>query len=273
MSLSSLPDDVLARIMRCLPLKHRPICSLVNSRLRAAAIAATDTVVLLPAGWEDSDALFDWSSLSSDQDRLVSTSREHAAPIQIWLSKYGQNVRQLFILRLPQPIARLPHRHLRRLTLEKCSVQLRDLFGFGCLLDDCKHLTCLDLADCNIIGASQGAVLDLSSLVSLKMLQIQPAKADGEEYLLGGLSAATLPALTRLATLRFDSLSTGNLQQLSGLTALANFQLNANSDAAVGPSSVPGLALPPSLTCLGTLSPVEAAILASVPNLQDLWMR
>jgi hypothetical protein len=47
MSLSSLPDEVLKLVMQHVPLRDRlTICCLANRRLHAAAVAATDVVML-----------------------------------------------------------------------------------------------------------------------------------------------------------------------------------------------------------------------------------
>lgn len=85
-----------------------------------------------------------------------------------------------------------------------------------------------------------------------------------------GLSDVTLPRLKHLTYLRLHGSSSHNLLQLKQLTSLSTLVISHTCDVAVGPSSVPGLALPASLKAL-LWFPVEAGLLSLVPTgLQDL---
>jgi hypothetical protein len=120
-------------------------------------------------------------------------------------------------------------------------------------------------------------VLDrLSSLVHLQHLMVKPSSNCIE-----GLSEATLPRMPHLTYLHVDGLSTENLTQLGLLTSLQELVLQVARDvsgdplgpAFVGPSSVPGLVFPASLTKLELLCEVEPTLLSLLPaGLQDLNM-
>jgi hypothetical protein len=121
-------------------------------------------------------------------------------------------------------------------------------------------------AACNIIGS----VGSLSKLVHLQHLDIVPLGMPGG-YDSVDVPRATLPHLRHLTRLCVRSLSSNNLAQLGGLTNLQVFTLcniigHDDPSLIVGPSSVPGLALPASLTRLRLLSPVEAGLLSLVPT-------
>jgi hypothetical protein len=80
--------------------------------------------------------------------------------------------------------------------------------------------------------------------------------------------------MQHLTRLEVCSLSVDNLAQLGGLTKLQELQLRADDSVAVGPGSVPRLALPASLTRLELCSPVEAGLLSLVPaGLKDFTLR
>lgn len=80
--------------------------------------------------------------------------------------------------------------------------------------------------------------------------------------------------MQQLTHLDSRSLSEESLLQVGALTNLQQWVLQGTlSDIAIGPSSVPGLTLPPSLTSFVLLSPVEAGLLSLAPTgLQDLWI-
>jgi hypothetical protein len=133
------------------------------------------------------------------------------------------------------------------------------------VIEGCTNLTRLELR-CNIIGS----VGSLSKLVHLQHLDIVPlgmpwdARRPKDAV---DVPYATLPHLRHLTRLSVRSLSRNNLAQLGGLTNLQDFALcNINPSLIVGPSSVPDLALPASLTRLVLLSPVEAGLLSLVPT-------
>ena len=133
------------------------------------------------------------------------------------------------------------------------------------VIEGCTNLTRLELR-CNIIGS----VGSLSKLVHLQHLDIVPLGMPGG-YDSVDVPRATLPHLRHLTRICVRSLSSNNLAQLGGLTNLQVFTLcniigHDDPSLIVGPSSVPGLALPASLTRLRLLSPVEAGLLSLVPT-------
>jgi hypothetical protein len=112
-------------------------------------------------------------------------------------------------------------------------------------------------------------VLDSSAALS-KLVHLQELMVGS---MIGGLSADTLPSMEHLVSLSVHSLSIENLLQLGALTCLQELTMCVDPDTTVvGPSSVPGLVFPTSLTSLKfMLSPVEASILSLVPaRLQEL---
>jgi hypothetical protein len=80
--------------------------------------------------------------------------------------------------------------------------------------------------------------------------------------------------MQHLTFLEVRSMSIENLLELSILTNLYELHLHVGGDIAIGPSTVPDLAFPPSLKVLELLSPVEAGILCLVPTgLQQLSIK
>jgi hypothetical protein len=263
--------------MQHVPLEDRlTCCCLVNRKLHTAAVAATDSLVLflaVNAGWQERQYKYaSWEDVPPEQ-RTVIKSFQHADSFLQWLLPYGQHITSLSIMGFPRPLRQLPCHNLLELNLEECSVQLGPAAdGSSGVIQGCTKLTCLQLS-CNTIDAPAGAVLgSLSNLVHLQHLSVLP-KVEMVDHCVGGLSSATLPRLHRLTRISVHSLSVENLLQLGGLTNLQVLQMSAPGDIFVGPSSVPGFALPASLNELVLGSPVEAGILSVVPTeLQELYI-
>jgi hypothetical protein len=217
-------------------------------------MAATDDLMLVPAAaalheWRSD--LYDWKDEEDDRQFEI-VSSEHATLVLEWLSRYGQHLLSLSMLGFPQPLQQLPCCNLEELYLEDCVVQLGPAAdGQPGVILGCSKLTCLELS-CKIMDAPQGAEVDgsLSTLVHLQNLVILPFDVLGREYSVNGLSQATLPQLTQLTHLNIKSLSRANLAQLAGLTSLQKLQLQESDEFIIGPSSVPGLVVPASLTRL-----------------------
>jgi hypothetical protein len=273
---ASLPFEVLKIVMQHVPLKDRlTCCCFVNRKLLAAAVAATEELVLFLAvdGWQEKEYMYvRWTDVHQD-DQTVIKFPQHADSFLHWLSQYGQQMTSLRLLGFPRPIQQLLCPNLLHLTLEECSVQLGPAAdGSAGVMQGCTKLTRLELA-CSVIDTREGAVLDsLSCLVDLQDLSVRPRK-DMVDYWMAGLSRATLPQLQHLSYLYFDRLSIENLLLLGGLTNLQGLQLSAPRDIFVGPSSVPGLVFPASLTELQVESPIEAGMLSAVPTgLQELFI-
>lgn len=115
-----------------------------------------------------------------------------------------------------------------------------------------------------------------SSLVHLQHLDVQTMKLTANnqfyECSTGGFSGATLPHLQHLTSLT-ARLSVENLQQLGELSCLQQLSFAVDGNVAIGPSHVPGLAFPASLTYLGIGSDTEAGVLSLVPTgLRGLWL-
>jgi hypothetical protein len=255
MSLASLPDEVLKLVLHHVPLKDRlGSCCLVSHRLHAAAIAATQQVVL------------------GSYSELFPQQREDS--FRAWMPHYGQHLTRLELRCFSEPLQQLACPNLLHLKLWKCSVQLGPAAdGHPGVIQSYAKLTHLELG-CNIIDAPEDGVLDsLSSLVHLQHLKVIRWDVQHESHQpLEGVCSNTLPLLTKLTYLHFKDLSFENLAQLGGLTNLQELQLDgADDDIAVGPVTVPGMLFPASLTRLCLRLPVEAGILSLVPpNLQDL---
>jgi hypothetical protein len=230
--LSSLPHEVLKLVMHHLDLQDRlGNCCLVSKGLHAAAVAATDCLALkdLPP--------------------------QETASVLSWLTNNGHHLTRLYINTFPQPLQQLPCPNLRELQLLQCSVQLAPTAdGSPGVIQGCTKLTRLEL-QCHMLDVVEGRAYDgsLSSLVHLQHLHV------GSNSFLG-LSVTTLPRLQHLTYLYVNRLSIDNLLQLSGLTSLQKLSLNADDEITIGPSSVPGLAFPASLSRLGLWSPVEPGI-------------
>jgi hypothetical protein len=260
---NSLPDDVLKLVMRKVPAKDRlTCCCLVNSRLHAAAVAASDALTL---------GLRDWF----DPDIAVSTPQRAQAGLE-WLASRGQHVTSLVFHSFPQTLQQLPCPNLLELKVQyTCSVQLGpSVTSHPGVIPGCTNLTKLELL-CNIINTSSNAELcgSLSSLVHLQHLNVQPKNERFGHRTIEGLSSGTLPCLKHLTYLNVHNLSIENIPELGRLTNLQEMCLKAGRSVVVGPNSVPGLVFPASLTQLQLCSPVEAEVLLSVPaGLQDLGL-
>ena len=248
-NLMSLPDEVLKLLMHHLSTYVRLNSCLVNKRLHAAAVAATDDLHLLGI--------------------------RHGESSLQWLSHYGQYVTRLALGCFQKPLQQLPCPALLELDLgrsfEHCSVQLGPADGYSGVVQSCPKLTRLELHCCDILDlrdAPAGAALDsLSNLVHLQHLKVQPYKSETGAYAVGGLSAATLPRLAHLTFLEVCKLSTENFAQLGALTELQELclpiHMTAKADQVV--PSMPGLVLPASLTKLVLECDVEAGSLSMVP--------
>jgi hypothetical protein len=269
--LISLPDEVLKVVLQHVPLKDRlSSCCLVNKRLQAAAVAATEQLLVFPAdpAWVDRLLIME-EFKDASPDQQLSMAPEHAGSFLVWLSHYGQHITALCMLGFPQPLQQLPCPNLELLCLEDCSLQLGPTSdGQPGVIQGCTRLTTLKLR-CTLHEA--GAVVDsLSSLVYLEQLSVLPIDLERVENSIAGLSTPTLPCLQHFKSLNVMSLNSENLLQLEGLTKLRSLQL-VFGDTNVGPSSTPALVLPTGLTCLVLWSPVEAGILSLVPTgLQEL---
>jgi hypothetical protein len=243
MSLSCLPDEVLKLVMQHVPLKDRlTSCCLVNRRLHAAAVAATDTVDLQ----------------GEDRSELLA-----------WLPQYGHHVTMLKLLMFDEAVLQLPCPNLQELKLHFCSVQLGPTAdGQPGVVQSCTKLTRLDLW-CHIMD---DPMLDsLSQLVHLQYLHILPRRpgplvngAGHESCTIEGLSAATLPCLQQLTFLGVNNLAVENLAQLSALTGLQFLTFGVSGGITIGPNT--GLALPPSLGVLEVQSAVEIGVLPLLPT-------
>ena len=261
MSLASLPDEVLKLVLHHVPLNDRiSSCCLVNQRLHAAALAATQQVVL------------------GHYTELLSNQREDC--FRAWMEPYGQNLTRLQLRCFSEPLQQLACPNLLHLQLWKCSVQLGPAAdGHPGVIQGCTKLIYLDVS-CRVIDVPEGAVLapaldSLSSLVHLQHLHVLAWDVQYDSYQpLVGLSINTLPRLTKLTSLEVHNLSFENLAQLGGLTNLQELYLpGAADDICVGPISVPGMVLPASLTKLALRLPVEAGILSVAPaELKDLQL-
>jgi hypothetical protein len=189
-SLLSLPDEVVKLLMQQLPTKDRlTSCCLVNRRLHAAAVAATDDLHLLGI--------------------------RHGESSLQWLSHYGQYVTRLALGCFQKPLQQLPCPALLQLDLGRsfkhCSVQLGPADGYAGVVQSCPKLTRLELHCCDIIDTPAGDVLDsLSSLVHLQHLKVQAYTYPSRWYAVGGLSEATLACLAHLTYLEVGNLSTDN---------------------------------------------------------------
>ena len=249
--LSTLPDEVLKLVMQRVSLKDRlASCCLVNKRLHAAAVAATQQLVLHDTHWR---------------------------PGMEWLSQYGQQITNLHLSGSQETARMLTCPNLRDLVLssaDDCSSDLSVQLGPAAdgqpgILQDCTKLTRLKLS-CNVIDAPAGVEVDsLSGLVLLKELHVEPANSNTVV-----LSQRTLPSLTRLTHLCM-ALAAENLTQLGLLTNLEQLSLyeGDSNHTATGPSSMPDLVFPASLTQLSLCCSVEAGVISLVPDtLESLEM-
>jgi hypothetical protein len=85
--LVSLPDEVLKVVMQHVPLKDRlSSCCLVNKWLQAAAVAATEQLLVFPAdpAWMDRRlTIEEFKDASPDQQ--LSMAPEHGGSFLVWL--------------------------------------------------------------------------------------------------------------------------------------------------------------------------------------------
>ena len=264
--LSFLPDEVLKLVMQHIPLKERlTSCCLVNSKLHAAAVAATQELQLCYGTWTSAGYL--------------NVAEQHYDQVFEWLLLHGHHLTCLHLTgfwRDWQPLQQLPCPNLLELEIDNCG-ELRLISTSGQLgvSQCCTKLTRLVLVGGGILDLPAGAVLDcLSDLVYLQHLQLSTSCDLYEDDYIGGLSSATLPRLTLLTFLDVTCLSVANLLQLGSLPNLQDLHLATDSAVAVGPGSVPGLSLPVSLTKLELpsnweglpQSRVEARILPLLPT-------
>jgi hypothetical protein len=264
--LSSLPDEVIKLVMQHVPLSQRlTTCCLVNKRVHAAAVAATDALDVLCVEGQEKKVL-------ADQIRLKPFD---SVSLLLWLSTCGQHVTSIRLRGFPETVMELPCRDLQYLRLDGGSIQLGAANGHPGVIEGCSKLTQLNLT-CAITDACQRAVIDsLSCLVDLQHLYVQPTLMPFEDpddewncYSVGGLSGATLPRLKHLTCLRVSALSMDNMLQLSALTGLQSLKLMTG-----GTANVPGLVFPASLKTLFLFSKAEAGVLSLVPTgLQELWI-
>jgi hypothetical protein len=172
--LSALPDEILKLVMQHVSLKDRlASCCLVNRRLHAAAVAATEQLALYGSRW--------------------GTGLD-------WLCQYGQSVTQLHLSSSRDPARKLTCPNLRELLLISggdFSVQLGPAVdGQPGLLQDCTKLTRLVLT-CNVLDVPAGVGFDsLSRLVLLEDLFVILANRSHVV-----LSQGTLPSLSCLTHL------------------------------------------------------------------------
>jgi hypothetical protein len=265
--LASLPDEILKLVMQFVPLKERlTTCCLVNSKLHAAAVAATQELQLCYGTW------------TSAGDSKV--AEQHYDHFFEWLLLHGRYLTCLHLTsfwRDWQPLQQLPCPNL--LELEVCDCGELQLLTAGDRIgvsQCCTKLTSLVLVGADSISDfPSGAVLDcLSSLVHLQHLHLLTSGEGNDDHYIGGLGSATLPRLTLLTYLDVMCLSVENLLQLGLLVNLQDLHLFTNSAVAVGPGSVPGLSFPSSLTKLdlsltwqdGLHAKVEAGILSLLPT-------
>jgi hypothetical protein len=236
--------------MQHVPLRDRlGNSSLVSKELHAAAVEATQSLELfMPC-------------------EAHTTVPNLTGCLSSWISHYGQHLTKVMLRGFKQPLRHLSCPNLLDLELSSVfkdgSVQLGPAAdGTLGVIKDCIKLTRLHMR-CRIIDATVDGVYDnLSSLVDLQHLDFS-GKVDTPVL---GLSAATLPRLQRLAHLTVTTLSEENLVQLGGLPSLQELDLAADEDVDVGPSSVPGISFPASLSRLVLSTPVEAGILLLVPT-------
>jgi hypothetical protein len=145
--LISLPEGVLKLIMQHVPLSDRlSRCCLVNKKLHAAAVAATQQLELGAAAWWPPSA----NSVPVSAPELAQSALQ-------WLGLYGQHLTRLQMQGIPQPLLQLPCPNLRQLELNMgCSVHLGPTAdGWPGVIQGIPKLTRLELS-CNIIDAPEG---------------------------------------------------------------------------------------------------------------------
>jgi hypothetical protein len=229
-----LPDEVLRLVMQHVPLRERlGSCCLVSKGFRAAAVAVTRDLE-----WNY------WSFRDQNDDRADS--------LMVWLDHYGQQLTRLAVNSFRQPLQQLPCPNLLELVLIASRVQLGPAAdGTAGVIRGCTKLTKLDVR-CNILDVPRGTVVNdsLSGLLQLEHLQVVPMSLPFRAYSVRGLHSSILPCLKHLTCLHVHRLSVDNVAQLGALTNLRDLPLRVDNSIAVGPSSVPGFALPASLTRL-----------------------
>ena len=239
-SLVALPDEVLKLVMEHVPLTDRlGSCCLVSRRLHAAAVAATDRVCLVNSRCE--------SGIE-------------------WLLHYGHHVTGLELVDCPHPVSQIPCPNLLQLRCVDCSMQLGPApDGSPGVIHGCTNITDLELIWHGSLMLADANFNSLSSLVHLESLFVTALDPID-------LSRGTLPCLTRLTSLRVGELAAvevlaelGALTNLQELTFYANGEGNA-SRTTIGPSTVPGLEFPTSLTELVLATRIEARLLSLAPE-------
>lgn len=172
--LLSLPDEVLKLVLTHVPLKERLVnCSLVHSRLHAAAVAATQQ---LETGYSPM-----WQP-------------ERGQSVFTWLSRYGEHVTRLDVDALDW-VTQLPCPNLLQLRLVGTIVQLGPTADGPGVIAGITKLTRLEL---HYNGIDDGPVVDsLSELVHLQHLEWFSRNGYGE----AGFSIAVLPQLRHLTHL------------------------------------------------------------------------
>jgi hypothetical protein len=225
------------------PIKDRlTSCSLVNRRLHAAAVAATQEITLV---------------------------KKPKLGMQ-WLFCYGQQATKLSMDLHTEALLQLPCSNLCELQLNFCSVQLGPTAsGETGVVQGSVKLTRLEL-NCHIMD---GPTVDsLSRLVHLQHLHVHPLPTMVKQlrvsrYHLEGLSSAMLPCLKQLTYLHAYSLAADNLPQLGSLTRLQQLFCRVSGDVVVGPSTVPCLVFPASLISLDVVEcRVEVGVLSLLPT-------
>jgi hypothetical protein len=245
-----LPDEVLKLVMQHVPVKDRlTSCCLVNSRLHAAAVAATQELQLY------------FGDIAHPLGRIP---HQHEDCVLNWLSSYGQHLTSLDMGSLSQPLQQLPCPDLLELKLSNCNVQLGPAAdGQSGVLPGCTKLTKLDLY-CKFADNPGGVLGGLSSLEHLQHLHLWP---NGSSWPCTPSSAA-LPCLKHLTYLDTycSWMSDENICQLSTLTNLQEAHLDfAIVDFPVGLVMFDDLSFPASLTKLVLCSMVEPDMLLAAP--------
>jgi hypothetical protein len=251
----SLTDDILKLILQDVPLKDRVTsCCLVHNRFQAAELAV--------AGALD---LAEFPAIRSP---------ERAQSFLGWLDQYGERLTSLKMAEFPQPLLQLPCPNLLELSLGAgCCVQLAPSAaedGSPGVIHGCSKLTRLEL-QCSFSDTPKGQpVLDsLSSLVDLQHLVVSPADLDTT-----ALAGSTLPPFALLTTLTASCMDVGFLDNLAHNSSLLELTvLPSPNGITVGPSMMPALELPDSLTKLALECPIETGLLSLVPEtLRELYI-
>ena len=230
-------------VMQHVPLRDRLTnCCLVNRRLHAAAVAATDQVMLAT-------------------DHMTTKAFR-------WLASYGHHVTKLHVDVCNTPLQQLPCPNLQELKFNCCSVQLEPTAGGQGIIEQCIKLTRLDLS-CHIMDNPRiGGMSCLDRLQQLQHLHVHPRGPwpAWHPYTIKGLPSSTLPCLQQLTYLSVQNLSVENLPQLGSLTRLQGLSFGVTGATVFGPSTVHGLVFPDSLTSFHVQTSVEGGVLSMLPT-------